>query len=79
MAYIIGAFNKFDSWDRTHSIYTFKINDNWYAIKEIEMEWGLPKLQQHVDKDMAREAASYYIYDSYEQAMEFVNMMKSLN
>jgi hypothetical protein len=42
MAYVIDTYNKYDAWDRTHSLYKFEINGNWYAIKEVEMSWGLP-------------------------------------
>ena len=45
MAYIIGTYNRYDTWDRAHSIYKFKINDSWYAVKEVEMVWGLPMLE----------------------------------
>ena len=51
MAYIIGTFDKYDAWDREHAVYKFEVNGNWYAVKEIEMEWGLPKLPLYVDKD----------------------------
>ena len=44
MAFIIGNYNKYDFWDRTHSRYVFEINGNWYAIKEVGLEWGVPKL-----------------------------------
>ena len=77
MAYIIGAYNKYDTWDRTHSVYKFKINDSWYAIKEIEMVWGLPMLEYQVDRDDAPE--SYHIYESVEEAMEFVEEIRQLN
>jgi len=44
MAFIIDSYNKYDAWDRAHSLYKFEINGNWYAIKEVEMSWGLPQL-----------------------------------
>ena len=50
MAYIIGAYNKWDSFDRAHSVYRFKINENWYAVKEIEMKWGLPQLPMRMEE-----------------------------
>ena len=40
MAFIIDTYNKYDSWDREHSRYTFEINGVWYGIKEVELEWG---------------------------------------
>ena len=77
MAFIIGTYNKYDTWDRAHSVYKFKINDNWYAIKEIEMVWGLPMLAYQVDRDDAPE--TYHIYEKVEEAMEFVNSIKQFN
>ena len=70
MAYIIGNYNKYDAWDREHSVYKFEINENWYAIKEIEMEWGLPKLPMRVDRNES--GHEYHVYDTYEDAMRFV-------
>jgi hypothetical protein len=49
MAFIISTYNKYDIWDRTHSVYKFEVNGNWYAIKEVEMEWGLPQDGYRVD------------------------------
>ena len=51
MAYIIGTYDKYDIWDREHSVYKFKVNGNWYAIKEVEMEWGVPRVGLRVDSD----------------------------
>ena len=77
MAYIIGTYNRYDTWDRAHSIYKFKINDSWYAVKEVEMVWGLPMLEYQVDRDDAPE--TYHIYEELDEAMEFVNSIKQLN
>jgi len=43
-AFIIDTYNKFDIFDREHSRYVFEINGNMYAIKEVYMKWGRPKL-----------------------------------
>ena len=76
MAYIIGAYNKWDSFDRAHSVYRFKINENWYAVKEIEMKWGLPQLPMRMEEQMPE---SYYIYEELEDAMAFARKIRSLN
>lgn len=76
MAYIIGAYNKWDSFDRAHSVYKFKINENWYAVKEIEMKWGLPQLPMRMEEQMPE---SYYIYEQLEDAIEFARKIRSLN
>ena len=49
MAFIIDNYNKYDWWDRTHSRHIFEINGNWYAVKEIELEWGKPKLPMRIE------------------------------
>ena len=78
-SYIIGAYNRFDIWDREHSVYKFEINGNWYAIKEVEMEWGVPRLPEQIDRDMEQDARTYYVYDTEADAFKFVQLMKGLN
>ena len=63
MAYIIGSYNKYDSWHREHRKYTFEINGVMYAVFEVEMEWGLPKLPVRTDRNES--AYEYHIYDTY--------------
>ena len=77
MAFIIGSYNKYDVWDRTHSRYKFEINGTWYAVKEIEMEWGIPKLPQYVDRE--NDAQRYHVYDTFEEAMGFVHSVRCAN
>ena len=76
MAFLIGTYNKYDVWDREHSKYKFEINGVWYAIKEVEMEWGLPQVGLRVDME---ERPDYYrIYERYEDAFQFAVKMKQL-
>lgn len=77
MAFIIDRYNKYDVWDREHATYIFEINQQKYAIMKVELEWGLPQLPERLDYE--RKLDMYFIYDSEEQAMEFVKQMKSLN
>ena len=77
MAFIIDTYNKYDIWDRAHSVLKFRINDNWYAIKSVELEWGVPQLGLKVDQD--DDPAFYHIYNTYEEAYAFVQQMKLIN
>lgn len=77
MAFIIGSYNKYDTWDRQHARYKFEINGVWYAIKEVEMEWGIPKLPQYVDRE--NDAQHYHVYDTYDDAIQFAHHMRQLN
>ena len=77
MAFVIGLYDKYDVWDREHSVYKFEINGSWYAIKRVEMEWGLPQVGLRVDNNEHPEY--YYVYSEYEDALEFVRQMKLVN
>lgn len=77
MAYIIDTYNQYSRWDREHTKYIFELNEQWYAIKEVILNWGVPDLPQQVDRDLYPE--TYQIYNTYEDAMEFVHTMKQLN
>lgn len=77
MAYIIDRYNKYDGWDREHQRKVFEINDNWYAIYEVQLEWGLPILPLRTTYD--QDTKQYYVYDTVEDAMRFVMLMKGLN
>ena len=77
MAYIIGNYNKYDAWDRAHTVQTFYINDQIYGIKRVELCWGVPVLGYRVDRDDMGE--SYYVYSTLEEAQAFVQQLKHLN
>ena len=77
MAYIIDLYNKWDRWDREHSVYKFQLNERWWAIKEVELEWGLPILPSYTDKDLHPE--DYIVYGTQEDAMNFIFNLRQLN
>ena len=77
MAYIIDTYNDWDQWDRAHSIHTFLIHDTWYAIKEVQLEWGLPILPLRIDSN--KRADTYKVYGTKEEALSFILQVRSLN
>lgn len=77
MAFIIGSYNKYDQWDREHSKYRFEVNEREYAVKEVELEWGVPKLPQRIEQE--EQPKQYYVYERYEDALQFVKCVKYLN
>lgn len=80
MAYIINRYNKYDQWDREHQRKVFEINGNEYAVFEVEMEWGLPRLPYRIDgMDTEQSVRQIHVYDTYQDVMKFVVLMKSLN
>lgn len=78
MAYIIERYNKYETWDREHQKYVFSVNGNWFAIKEVALEWGKPQIpQQNIEEN--RDSENWEIYDTFEDALRFVHLMKGLN
>ena len=77
MAYIIGIYNKYDQWDRSHAVQKFEINEQMYAIYEVELVWGLPALKYQVDQEDVPEM--YRLYETLEEAQEFVRCIKHFN
>ena len=77
MAFIIDRYNRFDKFDKEHSKYVFEINEQQYAIKEVILFWGQPQLAVDIQHDQNPE--TYHLYESYEEAMEFVQRMKKIN
>lgn len=77
MAFIIDRYNHFNRFDKERAVYVFQINEQWYAIKEVELEWGKPILPLSVSDNQRDE--HYKIYDTYEDALQFVHTVKSLN
>ena len=75
MAYIIDSYNKYDSWDRAHSLHIFYFNDIPFAIKKVSMEWGLPTIPTYADTNNYEWL--YKIYDTYDDALKFVHSLRS--
>lgn len=76
-AFIIDTYNRFDTFDREHSRYIFEVNEVQYAIKEVQLKWGKPKLPLRIGDN--RDQEPYHIYDTFEDAMRFVQIIKLAN
>lgn len=77
MAFIIKEYNRYSRWDREHATHIFSVNDVMYAVMRVGMEWGLPQVPQQMEYE--DNLKLYQVYDTEEQAMEFVHLMRSLN
>lgn len=75
--YLIEEYDKYDSWDRAHTIYKFEINGVYYGVKEVQMEWGLPQLPLRINSQ--RHLENYCIYSDKDEAIAFARHIKLLN
>ena len=75
MAFIIDTYNKCDSWDRAHATYIFQQNGAWYAVKAVELEWGIPVLPT---RTYDNSTPNYQVYATERDALAFVHQIKQL-
>lgn len=68
--FILDLYDKF-SPDKVIS--KFRINDRWWAIKEVPLEWGEPQLSK-IEED----SIPYYLFGTEEEAREYVRKIKHL-
>ena len=68
--FILDLYDKF-SPDKVIS--KFRINDRWWAIKEVPLEWGEPQLSK-IEKD----SIPYRLYETEAEAREYVRKIKHL-
>ena len=72
--FIIDTYNKYAK--NTNVRYTFKINEHWYCIREVPLEWGKPKFPEYPLED---NFVQYKLNNTYEEAQEFVRQLKRAN
>ena len=69
--FILDLYDKF-SPDKVIS--KFRINDRWWAIKEVPLEWGIPQLAK-IDED---DPMSFHLYDTLEEAEKYIQKLKKI-
>ena len=71
--FIIDVYNKFSN-DKIISV--FKINGNWYCIKEVELNFGKPilsSIEESEDKYL-----NFHLYNTVEEARQYIQKIKQL-
>lgn len=69
--FVIDLYNKYSS-DKVVDI--FNLNGRWWAIKEVNLIWGIPQLSS-IEEDSPM---SFQIYNTIDEAKTFVRKIKSL-
>ena len=78
VGYIIGEYDKYNSWDIEHKRFSFIVNDKQYAIFEVPISFQIateipPRMEYEENPE------TYRVYESMEAAMEYVRIIKKLN
>lgn len=76
--FVIDTYNQFAPSSLQQLVrHKFLLNDHWYAIYEIGLEWGQPDFPiRPIDEN---KLPFFYYFDSLEAAMLFVKELKRLN
>ena len=54
------------------------VNGRPYCIREVEMEWGVPKIEDNkIDSQI--EASQFGIYEDYNAALAYIKNMQRVN
>lgn len=70
--YIIDTYSKYCP---DTIISTFKVNGREYALKEVELNWGVPQLSS-IEEDL--EQPYFKLYNTLDEAKEYVRQLKRL-
>ena len=75
--YIIKPYNKYiQPAPQEKIISLFIVNQIWYCISETSLEWGQPQVARPL---LEQDDYGYRIYNTYEEAQEFVHMLKQIS
>ena len=69
--YIVDVYDKYRQEGNEKSIYW--IGGRTWCIREVEMEWGLPVVQDHIEYDV--DPSIFHIYEDYNDAVEYIKHM----
>lgn len=75
--FIIDTYNPF-SPQNINVCSIFWLNGKQWCIREVECEWGKPKIGISFE-DNAPEPEDFLLYNTYEEALMFVNKLKQIN
>ena len=69
--YIIDTFDKYRREGNEKSVHW--VGGRAWCIREVELEWGVPKVQEKVEYDI--DPSIFHIYENYEEALEYIHTM----
>ena len=69
--YVVDVYNPCINPETIRKI--VRVNESKFCIREVELEWGKPKLNYFEDDYLF-----FRLYDTYEEAEEYLRYIKSL-
>ena len=75
-AYIVDVFNPYNKEQNKNVVFKCKVYNQWWAIYRVKLEWARPILEGWPAD--ASEFNSYHIYNTAEEAIDFLHELKQL-
>lgn len=72
--FIIDTYNKYQHNDNCRAV--FQLHGTDYCVREVPLNWGQP---QFPEKDWDDEFTQWQLYNTLDEALEFVRKLKRLN
>ena len=69
--YIVDTYNPYMHNDNV--IYRFIYHEQWWAVRRVSLEWGVP---QNTALDIDDNHTKFHLYNTEEEAMEFVKELR---
>lgn len=68
--FILDNYSRYD--DNTNVRQIFHLYEQWYCIREVELEWGRPKFARKIEDDFQ----NFYLFNTLEEAKQCVKRLK---
>ena len=75
MSQTVFILDLYDKFSPDKVISTFKMNNRWWAIKEVSLKWGIPQLSS-IEED---NPMLFQLYETKEEAEKYVRKIRKLN
>ena len=69
--FIVDVFDKYRREGNEKSIHW--VGGRQWCIREVEMEWGVPKIQEKIEYDV--DPYIFHVYEDYNEAVDYIRRM----
>lgn len=74
--FILDTYNPY-SLDKDSIRYVFSVNDRKWAIKEVQLDWGLPHLNLEIGEEL--DPSIFHLFNTFDEALAAAENLIHLN
>lgn len=76
-AFIVDVYDPLNKKANSNIVHLFLVNERYWCIREVPLEWGVPQLQNQSIEEMD-DPMTFKIYSTLEEAKEFARELRQL-